>query len=241
MEQTMKKHAIKRTLRYWGYYVIRMFLIILLMGAVYGVIFARGETGGIRQTMITVLFYIAMMEGVMILVLPMSSAAGNLPLVLSMGSGRKEAFYGMQFANLLFFAQTVLTLSIGGWMLLNVYEWRNTISTSMVLGIWTTFLAAVFLATAIGQMGAWLSLRFGTKGSVIYTIVFVLLLVGGVIGIGIFVGLNLRNWEETMDISSVLQVGMSVARIVVFAVGLILYIIGFRLLKCTIMRYEVLR
>lgn len=241
MEQSIKKHAIKRTLRYWGYYVVRMFLVILLMGIIYGVIFARGETGGVRQTMISVMFYVAMMEGVMLLVLPMNYVAGNLPLVLSMGSGRKEAFYGIQFANLLFFLQTVLTLSIGGWMLYSSYEQKDVISISMTEGIWTIFPAAIFLVVAIGQIGAWLSLRFGMKGSVIYTILFVLLLIGTVIGIGLFVGLNLKSWTETPDISGVLQVGMRVAKIAVFAVGLILYVIGFRLLKRTIMRYEVLR
>lgn len=241
MEQSIKKHAIKRTLRYWGYYVVRMFLVILLMGIIYGVIFARGETGGVRQTMISVMFYVAMMEGVMLLVLPMNYVAGNLPLVLSMGSGRKEAFYGIQFANLLFFLQTVLTLSIGGWMLYSSYELKDVISISMTEGIWTIFPAAIFLVVAIGQIGAWLSLRFGMKGSVIYTILFVLLLIGTVIGIGLFVGLNLKSWTETPDISGVLQVGMRVAKIAVFAVGLILYVIGFRLLKRTIMRYEVLR
>lgn len=241
MEQSMKKHAVKRTIRYWGCYVVKMFFVILLMAVIYGVVFARGETRGIQQTMISVMFYVAIMESIMILVLPMTYVGGNFPLVVSMGSGRKEAFWGIQFANLLFYVQTVLALSIGGWMLLCASEVAENMSVSVIRGIWMVLLAGIFLLVAMGQIGAWLSLRYGMKGNIMYTIGFVVMLVAGAIGVGFFVANRWEIWASVSDITGMLQIGIKEVGLLFLVVALILYSIGFVLLKRTTMHYEVQR
>lgn len=239
MEDTMKKHVIKRTIRYWGYQVERSFGILIVVGIIYGIIFGRNHVGDTREMVTTVFTYMMMIGLILMLIMPMSYAASNIPMILSMGSGRKEALLGMQFGNTLLLVQMLLLLVIS-WPLVTMGAETELIWITQC--VWKAIITLLFLAWAISQFGAWFQMRYGSKGSVIYTILFVVILLAVGLGCGIVVGMNsAAGGFKYAIIAESFQSGLNVGCVVAAVVSVIVYVIGYRLLKKTIMNYEIYR
>ena len=124
-------------------------------------------------SVIYLLFFGAFMN----LVLIFAVQKQNLPLALSFGATRKEAFWGMQCYRIVY---AVLVMAAAAMMLLLTTEPSAMVTVLLPIG-----LAAMLLLGAIGSVGGAVGIRYG-KGSAIAAGV-----VMGIVslGIGIFAGI----------------------------------------------------
>ena len=93
MEQS--KMIIKRNLLFWGKYGIQMTAILIGFVLLYGLFFSMGESAdsGFWQSA----NFFAVLIGIMFNYIgPISYGGAYIPMVLSFGSGRKEAAWGAQ-------------------------------------------------------------------------------------------------------------------------------------------------
>ena len=86
---------IKRNLLFWGKYGIQMTAILIGFVSLYGLFFSMGESAdsGFWQSA----NFFAVLIGIMFNYIgPISYGGAYIPMVLSFGSGRKEAAWGAQ-------------------------------------------------------------------------------------------------------------------------------------------------
>lgn len=243
MEKSMKKQIISRNVRFWGGYMEKNFLLIIGISVVYALFlpFLISEDMRGMQLFMMRASYVVMIEGILVFVLPVVYPTYNLPLALSFGSGRREAVAGMQLSNLLAIGQNLLIVGIieliaGKIAVVSGQEF------SAYAGVVFAAAAGILLAiAAIGQFGTALILRFGGKGMAIYIIAFVLLVCGGALAVGFSVGSGQIDDAEILSMLLDAHVLQVVKRIVgvLLAVDVVAYIVGFLVLKRTVMRYEV--
>lgn len=243
MEKSMKKQSISRNVRFWGGYMEKNFLLILGMSGVYALFlpYLIGEDMRGMQLFVMRVSYAVMIEGIMVFVLPIVYPTYSLPLALSFGSGRREAVVGMQLSHLLMIGQNLLIVGIIEWMAGKIAA-VSCQEFSAYAGMGFAAAAGILLAIAsIGQFGTALILRFGAKGMAIYIIVFVLLIFGGALAVGFSVGSGQIDDAEILSILLDAHVLQMVKRIisVLLAADVAAYIVGFLVLKRTVMRYEV--
>ena len=121
--------------------------------------------------------YLVFFGAFMSLVLILAVQKQNLPLALSFGATRKEAFWGMQCYRIVY---AVLIMAAAAMMLLLTEEPYGMAAVLLPIG-----LAAVLLLGAIGSVGGVMGIRYG-KGAAIATGVMM-----GIVsmGIGIFAGI----------------------------------------------------
>lgn len=243
MEKSMKKQSVSRTVRFWGGYVEKIFLMVLAISAVYVLFLPVLINEDMKGTELFLLraSYAVMMEGIIIFVLPFSYPTYNLPLALSFGSGRREAVAGMQLSNLLAVGQNLLIVGIvelaAGKMA--AVSGREFFAYA---GIGFAAAAGILLAiAAIGQFGAALILKFGAKGMAIYIIIFVLAVFAGALTVGFSFGTGQIDDAEILSMLLDAHVLQVIKRIVsvLLTVDVAAYIVGYLVLKRTVMRYEV--
>ena len=86
---------IKRNLLFWGKYGIQMTAILIGFVLLYGLFFSMGESADSGFWQSTNFF--AVLIGIMFNYIgPISYGGAYIPMVLSFGSGRKEAAWGAQ-------------------------------------------------------------------------------------------------------------------------------------------------
>lgn len=243
MEKSMKKQIVSRTVRFWGGYVEKIFLMVLAISAVYVLLLPVLINEDMKGAELFLLraSYVVMMEGILVFVMPFAYPTYSLPIALSFGSGRREAVAGMQLSNLLAVGQNLLIVGIVEWMAgkMAAVSGREFFAFA---GTGFAAVAGILLAiAAIGQFGTALTLKFGGKGMVIYLIVFVLVVCGGALAIGFSVGTGQIDDAEILSMLLDAHVLQVIKRIVsvLLAADVAAYIVGFLVLKRTVMRYEV--
>lgn len=237
MEQSVRKQVWKRTIHFWGYQVERMFLIMIVMSAIYSLLGTKYKLDGEESFTLTMFMYMAIVGTVVILMLQMGYASTHVPLILSMGASRRETLMGVQFSNLLYFVQMMILMGVG----LVVFPIIDGKWNSLFICIWLIIAIVYFAATAIGQFGAWLHMRYGMKGSIIYSVLFVVLLlvVGGVVAL--IAGRAWNGGVEAVLTWESMKNELTVVCVVALVIGIVVYIAGYQLLKKAIMNYEVYR
>lgn len=223
MEQS--KMIIKRNLLFWGKYGVQMTAILMGFVILYGFFFSLGNSAddGFWQN---ANFY-AVMIGIMFNYIgPISYGGAYIPMVLSFGSGRKEAAWGAQLLYAGYAVTAYLFILFTGYM-----------SAGRMDGFKNILIAEAFvLCTAFGQICVVLQMRYGKKGMAVGIIVTVGVVMGA--GAGFIMGSDLADtlgaWFQRQS-GSFLSMGLLIGAVVAIAV----YVVSLVMMIRVVSKYEV--
>ena len=223
MEQS--KMIIKRNLLFWGKYGIQMTAILIGFVLLYGLFFSMGESAdsGFWQSA----NFFAVLIGIMFNYIgPISYGGAYIPMVLSFGSGRKEAAWGAQLLYAGYAVTAYLFILFTGYM-----------SAGRMDGFKNILIAEAFvLCIAFGQICAVLQMRYGKKGIAVGIIVTVAVVMG--IGAGFIMGSDLADtltaWFQGQS-GSVISMGLLIGAVVAAA----LYAVSLVMMLRVVSKYEV--
>lgn len=243
MEKSMKKQIISRNIRFWGAYTEKMFLLVFGIGVLYSVlmpILSDEDMSGMQQLLVKAV-YVVMLEALMVWMLSFWFPMYNLPLALSFGSGRREAMLGVQFSYLLAIGQELLLFGVTE-LLAGCAVGLEGQDFLMYAGVYFAAAAGILLAiAAVGQIGMVLPLKYGGKGMAFSIVMFTLGLVIGGLLIGFSIAQGEMKGEEIVSMLlevHTLQILKKIAGTLI-TIDVVVYAVGFLLLRRTLLRYEV--
>lgn len=197
--------------------------ILLAFSVGYGVLFNLGGAAGEMGE--DMLLYAVVFQCVLPMVGSMAYT-GYLSVVLSLGSGRREAVAGYQFKN---FVQIFL----GCIVVLVIWIWTygaETVRTPLLLVLLET---SVFLC-AVGQIGGALVLKFGTKG---YIAAIAVTMVAAV-AMGVLMGMKMSD-DDGWWFSMIQTLSDGVVLAAGFAAAAVCYALSVLLLDYMLKNHEV--
>ena len=171
---------IKRNLLFWGKYGIQMTAILIGFVLLYGLFFSMGESAdsGFWQSA----NFFAVLIGIMFNYIgPISYGGAYIPMVLSFGSGRKEAAWGAQLLYAGYAVTAYLFILFTGYMSAGRMDgFKNIlIAEAFVLCIAFGQICAVMGSDLADTLTAWFQ---GQSGSVIS----IGLLIGAVVAAALY-------------------------------------------------------
>lgn len=166
---------IKRNVLFWGKSGLQLTGIMLIFMVVYGFLFNMGSSSIFGDFWKTAYFYGGIISVLFALIGPISYVGAYLPLVLSFGSGRREAVFGTQIFCIAYGVSSYIIMVLAGIM-----------SSGKLDGKLDVLIAVMFIfMTAVGQLVSVAQMHFGMKGMILGIVMVVLCMVGGfVTGIG---------------------------------------------------------
>ncbi len=166
---------IKRNIRFWGKSGLQLTGMMLIFMVVYGFLFNMGSSRVFGDFWKTAYFYGGIISVLFALIGPISYVGAYLPLVLSFGSGRREAVFGTQIFCIAYGVSSYIIMVLAGIM-----------SSGKLDGKLDVLIAVLFIfVTAVGQLVSVAQMHFGMKGMILGIVMVVLCMVGGfVTGIG---------------------------------------------------------
>lgn len=176
MEKSLLLQAVKRNALYWGRLSEQMILLLIGISAFYVIIFGM-DADSVEEIFINASGYIGLVGLMFAWISQISYVASYMPLAISFGAKRMETVWGIQYLNFLLAVQIILLFGI-------VSVPAGIFSVIGWVGIGFFALAAVFCA-AVGQFCSAAYIRFGVKGTVVYSIVVV-----GSILVALFTGMS---------------------------------------------------
>ena len=197
-------------------------MVELLIGFTvgYGILFSLTGDGAFFSSG----FFYAVLIGMMFAWMePFAYTGVYLPLVLSFGSGRREAVLGSQIQH--FLSDVMMYLVILAASVLSGHPQGALVYVAIAIGL--------FFLTGFGQYLLILQIRFGVKGSVVGVIVAV----GGLI-VGIAAGVGYLE-QIAAWIQGVNSMTLWMAALAGAVISLILYLISVRILLHIVRTYEV--
>ena len=149
--------------------------MMLIFMVVYGFLFNMGSSSIFGDFWKTAYFYGGIISVLFALIGPISYVGAYLPLVLSFGSGRREAVFGTQIFCIAYGVSSYIIMVLAGIM-----------SSGKLDGKLDVLIAVMFIfMTAVGQLVSVAQMHFGMKGMILGIVMVVLCMVGGfVTGIG---------------------------------------------------------
>lgn len=168
----MKNGIIKRNILFWGKYGVQLAGIMLGFLVLYGFLFnIGGDIGKFWET--------AYMYGLIISMLfaymgPPCYSGAYIPMVISFGSGRKEALWGAQLRNGVYL--------VTAYVILLFTEFMKQGSLSVDRDI--LLLEGMILCSAIGQFCMAIQMHFGRKGFIVSIVCIAVIM-----AVGTFTGL----------------------------------------------------
>lgn len=170
-----ESRIIKRNVRFWGKSGLQLTGIMLIFMVVYGFLFNMGSSSIFGDFWKTAYFYGGIISVLFALIGPISYVGAYLPLVLSFGSGRREAVFGTQIFCIAYGVSSYIIMVLAGIM-----------SSGKLDGKLDVLIAVMFIfMTAVGQLVSVAQMHFGMKGMILGIVMVVLCMVGGfVTGIG---------------------------------------------------------
>ena len=220
MRQTWNKAIWKRNVLFWGKYALQMVEILIGFTVGYGILFSIGGSGKFFSSGF---FYAVLIGMIFAWMEPFAYTGAYLPLVLSFGSGRREAVFGAQIQH--FLSDVMMYLVILLASVLSGHPQGALVNTAIAVGL-------LFL-TGMGQFMLILQIRFGMKGIIIGVIVVMIgLVIGIAAGIGFFD--QIVAWVQGIKSAS-----LWVATGAWAVISLILYLISVRVLLGIVRTYEV--
>ena len=217
----MKNAIVKRNILFWGKYGVQLTGILLGFTILYGFLFNMG--GDIGKFWETAHFY-GLIIGILFAYIGAPSYSGvYIPMVLSFGSGRKEALWGAQLRN----AAYIVT----AYVIVLFTEYMSSGSLSVTKDI--LVLEGMVLFSAVGQFCMAAQLYFGRKGMIV-SIVFVVVL----LGVSTFVGLmQIEDFANAWLAAPQSRMGILLAAGALVTV--IVYGISILVTFCVMNRYEI--
>ena len=170
-----ESRIIKRNVLFWGKSGLQLTGIMLIFMVVYGFLFNMGSSSIFGDFWKTAYFYGGIISVLFALIGPISYVGAYLPLVLSFGSGRREAVFGTQIFCIAYGVSSYIIMVLAGIM-----------SSGKLDGKLDVLIAVMFIfMTAVGQLVSVAQMHFGMKGMILGIVMVVLCMVGGfVTGIG---------------------------------------------------------
>lgn len=170
-----ESRIIKRNVLFWGKSGLQLTGMMLIFMVVYGFLFNMGSSSIFGDFWKTAYFYGGIISVLFALIGPISYVGAYLPLVLSFGSGRREAVFGTQIFCIAYGVSSYIIMVLAGIM-----------SSGKLDGKLDVLIAVLFIfMTAVGQLVSVAQMHFGIKGMIIGIVFVVLCMVGGIVtGIG---------------------------------------------------------
>ena len=162
-------YIIKRNIRFWFKTSLQMIGIALAAIAGYTVFQMLSISSSQMSIALgTIPLYIAWIGGIMLLAIELATFQTYLPMVLSFGSRRKEAFWGVQLLNLSYIVMTLAAFAITQY-----FFHDNMIASSgiMLRDIMIVFCAVMLLAGGAGEILGMIVSKLGNKGIIVFVIV----------------------------------------------------------------------
>lgn len=214
---------IKRNIRFWGKSGLQLTGMMLIFMVVYGFLFNMGSSSIFGDFWKTAYFYGGIISVLFALIGPISYVGAYLPLVLSFGSGRREAVFGTQIFCIAYGVSSYIIMVLAGIM-----------SSGKLDGKLDVLIAVLFIfMTAVGQLVSVAQMHFGIKGMIIGIVFVVLCMVGGIVaGIG-FID-QIMAWINGMQ-TNVVWTLLAIAAIV----SIVLYAVSVMALFREMRHYEV--
>ena len=218
-----ESRIIKRNVLFWGKSGLQLTGTMLIFMVVYGFLFNMGSSSIFGDFWKTAYFYGGIISVLFALIGPISYVGAYLPLVLSFGSGRREAVFGAQIYCAVYVVSAYIILIFTGFM-----------SSEKFNGKLNVLIAVFFIfMTAVGQLVSVAQMHFGIKGMVLGIVLVVLCMVGGfVAGIG-FIG-QIMDWINGIH-TNVLWILLAIGAMI----SVLLYAVSVMVLFCEIRHYEV--
>lgn len=218
-----ESRIIKRNVLFWGKSGLQLSGTMLIFMVVYGFLFNMGSSSIFGDFWKTAYFYGGIISVLFALIGPISYVGAYLPLVLSFGSGRREAVFGTQIYCVVYVVSAYIILIFTGFM-----------SSEKFNGKLNVLIAVLFVfMTAIGQFLLVAQMHFGIKGMVLGIVLVVLCMVGGfVAGFG-FIG-QIMAWINGIH-TNVLWILLAIGAMI----SVLLYAVSVMVFFCEIRHYEV--
>lgn len=179
-------------LRFWIKGGLQTLATVAGASALYGLLmWVQSSDITLEETLSFLPFYLVTFGAIMLLAMTVSVYKAMLPLALSFGSTRREAFVGLQVFRLLPTAAVALLL-----VLLFLVP-----GTEMVLGLSAVVLLTAGLFLFVGAIGSGLGMiyvRFGKLGTIL--MVVTLLVLGLALGIGAVLGLSSVKFDVAVSL-----------------------------------------
>lgn len=174
--------GIKRNLRYWGYTMEYMILVVLGTLALISFMTGLNDMSSLHTNILELISDMGFLYiFLMMCMVAFSGATSNLPFTLSMGSTRKDSFIGMQIMMHLTELQLVVIVLLANAALGRMKQFGDSILVTLIIyGAMMTF------SIAIGNFISAIILRFGRGAGVVAYIGFLLLVALSVVGLLFF-------------------------------------------------------
>ena len=171
------KRILKRNIRFWGKAGLQLTSFMLIFMVVYGFLFYEGTTSVFESFWKTAYFYGGIISVLFALIGPICYVGSYLPMVLSFGSGRKEAAYGAQIFSVVYVLSAYIIMIFTGYM-----------CSGKVNGMLDVLIAELFvLMTALGQLISVAQMHYGMKSVIMGVLIVAFSFIGGIAaGIGFF-------------------------------------------------------
>lgn len=204
------KQKLKRNVLFWGKLGQMYTLILIAVAYVYAFLGLAGDT----------LNMFMMMSVMGSVIIPITYVHAYLPTVISFGSGRKEAVYGIQFL----FAIYIVEMVIATWLAGLIFsEQAQFIAGTVYEQFWM-----MLGLTGIGQIMSAISVQKKSKGRTISLIlsgcVAFVCTVGGVL-------VGSKDFIDTVMDREVFQIALTIGAIIVYVISAV------AIVKCT-KKYE---
>lgn len=207
------KQKLKRNILFWGKLGQIYTLIMIGVAYIYSFLGIAGDT-------LNMFMMMAVMGSV---ILPITYVQAYLPTVISFGSGRKEAVYGLQFL----FALNIVEIVIATWIAGFVFPEQSQFIASTVYEQFWLMLAL----TGIGQIISAICVLKKSKGRTISLIVSGCVAFICTVG-GVLVGA--KDFIDTVMDRTVLQTGLTIGAVLVYVISVV------AIIKCA-KKYEAFR
>lgn len=195
-----------RTLKYFGIQAEKMVAFVFILGILYGIIFGGLFSETVPERTYVVVNYMLMMGVITIIVMQSSLVKLNMPLVLSLGCSRKEAFWGAQWMVMLMMVQFEFVCFL--FLIFCSAQIRE------YAGFMSRILPFVCIAAgALSELMAVFVLKFGNQGTLIGILCMVFT--------GVILGFTMN--DRVRDLDGFLSMFSGSFKMLMFLVLLVLY------------------
>ncbi len=197
MEKELHKQAIKRNFIFWSKLAEKYIVITVGMMLCYGIFlsYIGGKDSLWKSEMWQIMYiYQIILIIVSAIITPASYGTTYIPLLMSFGSKRREAVWGLQWMNWLVLIEMEAILIL--------FAYLSSIKLEQFIVIIFVALFGGIIGIALGQIIMVCGFRFGMKGLILATVVIVLLAVIGGNFILFYVNFGIRfdiNLMERKD------------------------------------------
>lgn len=227
MEQSIRKQVIRRNIRFWGKQAEHMFFMMTGMILIYSTVFSSVFRG--HENWDGIMYYLVLMGMMFAFLLPASCGSSYMTLVVSFGSKRCEAVWGIQVMNFLFGVQYFLLVLINRGIDVG-FTAGFFRENGLFIGV---FGALVVLAMAMGQLAAAATLNYGKKGAwATMAGIFLIMMLSTAAGLVTLDFFTVDYWQIKEKWGTVIWCGGSVTAIV-------LYVVSILVLRRVAVKYEV--